>query len=78
MKYVLLASFLCLSGCSTSKISQNLVEHKSNIQVGNSPSYCNQTRMQCSVQLGDIAGSNGHYSEWKNKDGSIGCSCNNQ
>ena len=72
MKYLLVTVFLFLSGCS------NIVEHESNIQVGQNSSYCNQLKMQCSAKQGDIVGSNGQYSEWESRDGSIGCSCNNQ
>lgn len=72
MKYLLVTVFLFLNGCSS------IVEHESNIQVGQNSSYCNQFKMQCSAKQGDIVGSNGQYSEWENRDGSIGCSCNNQ
>ena len=66
MKYLLVTAFLFLNGCSS------IIEHESNIQVGQSSSYCNQLRMQCSAKQADIVGSNGQYSEWENRDGSIG------
>lgn len=72
MKYLLMTVFLFLNGCSS------IIEHESKIQVGQSSSYCNQLRMQCSANPGDIVGSNGQYAEWQNRDGSIGCSCNTQ
>ncbi|GGW73720.1 hypothetical protein [Alteromonas halophila] len=78
MKCLLMCGLVILGGCSSGSVDHAVVEDISNIDVGGSASYCNQLRMECTSQAGQIAGANGHYTEWENADGSIGCSCDKQ
>lgn len=75
MKYLLLTVIFCLWGCTSRDVAEILLEHETSIQLGDDASHCYQISKQCYTQPGEIAGANGHYFEWKNEDGTTGCSC---
>ena len=72
---VLVACVIMLSGCTSRSIARHVVDGFFNIETGSSESACNQLRMKCSSQPGQVLGANGHFSKWENADGSVGCSC---
>lgn len=75
MKFLIFPIVLLLSACAGGPFARVGVERASGIQTGQSASLCNQIKMQCRTQPGQIAGSVGQYREWEKPDGSVGCSC---
>lgn len=69
---------IVLASCSARDVAHHLLEDATNSDHGRNAASCNQIKNACNISNQNNPESYRHYSQWRNEDGSIGCTCSNK